>query len=54
MNNKWKKKSKEELMEYLLFRSRGSKIEAKKGKGALYNRANKKQADYKARKQEIE
>ena len=48
MSNQWKKKSKEELMEYLVFRSRGSKIEAKKGKGAKYNRGREKD---KARKQ---
>jgi hypothetical protein len=48
------KKDGEELQSYLLFRRRGSVVDAKKGKGASYNRANKKQADYKARKQEIE
>lgn len=32
------KKSKEELQEYLAFRRRASRIEAKKGKGS-YNRA---------------
>ena len=48
------KKDGEELQGYLLFRRRGSRVEAKKGKGALYNRASKKQADYKACKQENE
>ena len=42
MSNQWKKKSKEELMEYLVFRSRGSRVEAKKGKGAEYKRSREK------------
>ena len=48
------KKDGEELQSYLLFRRRGSVVDAKKGKGTLYNRASKKQADYKARQQENE
>ena len=49
MSNQWKKKPKEELMEYLVFRSRGSKVDAKKGKGAKYKRQREKD---KARKEE--
>lgn len=51
MNKNWKKKTKEELLEYLTFRSRGSIVEAKKGKGAEYKRSREKS---KARKQENE
>ena len=40
-----------ELREYLQFRNRGSRVEPKKGKGALYNRGREKN---KARKQENE
>ena len=43
MSNQWKKKSKEELMEYLVFRSRGSRVDAKKGKGAKYKRQREKE-----------
>lgn len=43
MNNQWKKKSKEELKEYLLFRSRGSRVDSKKGKGSQYKRSKEKQ-----------
>ena len=35
------KKSPNELQEYLLFRRRGSAVEAKKGKGAKYKRTQK-------------
>lgn len=35
----WKKKSAEELQDYLMFRRRGSKVNPKKGKGSKYNRA---------------
>ena len=35
------KKNGEELQEYLAFRRRGSTVEAKKGKGAKYKRAQK-------------
>lgn len=35
------KKNGEELQEYLLFRRRGKAVEAKKGKGAKYKRAQK-------------
>lgn len=38
----WKKKSDEELQEYLMFRRRGSKINPKKGKSSKYNRAKNK------------
>ena len=41
-NNKQSlKKTNEELQEYLLFRRRGNVVEAKKGKGAKYTRAQK-------------
>ena len=43
-NNEWKKKSPEELQEYLAFRRRGSRINPKKGKGAQYNRAKEKRS----------
>ena len=33
------KMSKEELQEYLIFKRRGSSVEAKKGKGAKYKRS---------------
>ena len=36
------KKDANELQEYLQFRSRGSRVEAKKGKGAKYNRGREK------------
>ena len=45
------KKDADELQEYLQFRSRGSRVEAKEGKGAKYNRGREKN---KARKQENE
>ena len=32
------KMCKEELQEYLVFKNRGKKVEAKKGKGSKYNR----------------
>lgn len=38
----WKKKSAEELQEYLMFRRRGSRVNPKKGKGSKYNRAKNK------------
>lgn len=37
--NEWKKKTAEELQEYLMFRRRGSRVNPKKGKGCKYNRA---------------
>lgn len=37
-NKRVNKKSKEELQEYLAFKRRASRVEAKKGKGS-YNRA---------------
>ena len=40
--NEWKKKSTEELQEYLMFRRRGSRVNPKKGKGCKYNRAKTK------------
>ena len=40
--NEWKKKSAEELQEYLMFRRRGRKVIPKKGKGSKYNRAKNK------------
>lgn len=39
------KKEGEELQEYLRFRRRGSRVEAKKGKGAKYNRAKEKRKE---------
>ena len=33
------KMSKEELQEYMIFKHRGSRVEAKKGKGAKYKRS---------------
>ena len=33
------KMSKEELQEYMIFKRRGSSVEAKKGKGAKYKRS---------------
>ena len=44
-------KTGEELQQYLQFRRRGSRVEAKKGKGAKYNRGREKD---KTRKQENE
>ena len=32
------KMSSEELQQYLIFKHRGARVEAKKGKGSLYNR----------------
>ena len=49
MDNEYMKKTGEELQQYLQFRRRGSIVEAKKGKGAEYNRSREKD---KARKQE--
>ena len=51
MNKEYLKKTGEELQEYLQFRRRGSRVEAKKGKGAKYNRGREKD---KARKHESE
>ena len=38
MDKRVNKKSKDELQEYLQFRRRASKVDAKKGKGAPYKR----------------
>ena len=43
-DKKVNKKSKDELQEYLTFRRRASRVEAKKGKGS-YNRAEFKRGD---------
>ena len=51
MGNEYRKKDANELQEYLMFRRRGSRVEAKKGKGAKYIRCREKD---KARKQENE
>ena len=51
MNKEYLKKDAKDLQEYLMFRRRGSRVEAKKGKGAKYNRGREKD---KARKQENE
>ena len=48
MDKRYLKKEANELQEYLMFRRRGSKVEAKKGKGSKYNRRREKD---KARKQ---
>ena len=51
MGKEYRKKDANELQEYLMFRRRGSRVEAKNGKGAKYNRGREKD---KARKQENE
>lgn len=51
MGKEYLKKDANELQEYLMFRRRGSRVEAKKGKGAVYKRSREKN---KARKQENE
>ena len=51
MGKEYRKKDANELQEYLMFRRRGSRVEAKKGKGAKYNRGREND---KARKQENE
>ena len=43
-----------ELQEYLMFRRRGSRVEAKKGKGAEYKRSREKSKARKARKESEE
>ena len=48
MNKEYLKKDANELQEYLMFRRRGSRVEAKKGKGAEYKRSREKN---KARKE---
>ena len=49
MNKQYRKMDANELQEYLMFRRRGSRVEAKKGKGAEYKRSREKD---KARKRE--
>ena len=49
MGKEYMKKTGEELQQYLQFRRRGSRVKAKKGKGAEYNRSREKD---KARKRE--
>ena len=51
MGKEYRKKDANELQDYLMFLRRGSRVEAKKGKGAEYKRSREKQ---KARKQENE
>ena len=51
MGKEYRKKDANELQDYLMFLRRGSRVEAKKGKGAKYNRRHEKD---KARKQENE
>ena len=53
MGKEYRKKDANELQEYLMFQRRGSRVEAKKGKGkgAKYNRGREKD---KVRKQENE
>lgn len=42
MGKEYMKKTGEELQQYLQFRHRGARVEAKKGKGAEYNRSREK------------
>ena len=42
MSKEYKKKSKSELQDYLMFKRRGSMLEIKKGKGSKYSRAKEK------------
>lgn len=49
MGKEYMKKTGEELQQYLRFRRRGSRVEAKKGKGTEYSRSREKD---KAHKQE--
>ena len=42
MGKEYMKKTGEELQQYLMFRRRGSRVDAKKGKGAEYNRSREK------------
>ena len=51
MGKEYRKKDANELQDYLMFLRRGSRVEAKKGKGAKYNRGREKN---KARKHEQE
>ena len=51
MDKQHLKKDGEELQQYLLFRRRGQRVEAKKGKGAKYKRSCEKD---RVRKQENE
>ena len=51
MGKEYMKKIGEELQQYLQFRCRGYRVEAKKGKGAEYNRSREKD---KARKHKQE
>jgi hypothetical protein len=53
MGKEYMKKTGEELQQYLQFRRRGSRVEAKKGKGAVYNRSREKNKTQK-QKQENE
>ena len=50
MGKEYMKKTGEELQQYLQFRRRGSRVEAKKGKGAVYNRGREKRQGAKASK----
>ena len=51
MGKEYMKKTGEELQQYLQFRRRGSRVEAKKGKGAVYKR---ERENRKARKEREE
>ena len=51
MGKEYMKKTSEELQQYLQFRRRGTRVEAKKGKGTVYNRGRENQ---KARKEQEE
>ena len=50
MGKEYMKKTGEELQQYLQFRRRGSRVEAKKGKGAVYNRGREKDKTRRASK----
>ena len=47
MDKQHLKKDGEELQQYLLFRRRGQRVEAKKGKGAVYKRSREKDKERK-------
>ena len=51
MGKEYMKKTGEELQQYLQFRRRSSRVEAKKGKGAEYNRSREKDKARKERKE---
>ena len=54
MGKEYMKKTSEELQQYLQFRRRGARVEAKKGKGAVYNRGRENQKALKEREEREE